>query len=109
MVTPVFLLSFWAVSTAATFLIRIGMRYTLNGIRRSGRNLRYLLIVGTNSRAVQFARKIESQPELGYVIAGFVDDQWKGNRGESKIRKIRDTILSNRPLAKICQPSMAPL
>jgi len=79
MITPVFLLSFWTVSTTATILIRIGMRYTLNGIRRSGRNLRYLLIVGTNSRAVHFAGKIESQPELGYVIAGFVDDQWKGN------------------------------
>lgn len=79
LVTPGFLLSFWAVSTAATILIRIGMRYTLSGIRRRGQNLRYLLIVGTNSRAIKFARKIESQPELGYVIVGFVDDHWKGD------------------------------
>jgi exopolysaccharide biosynthesis polyprenyl glycosylphosphotransferase len=78
MVNPVFLISFWAGSTVITILTRIVMRYTLNWIRRRGLNLRYLLIVGTNSRAVQFARKIESRPELGYVILGFVDVNWKG-------------------------------
>jgi len=78
MVNPVFLLTFWAGSTMITILTRIVMRVTLIFIRRRGRNLRNLLIVGTNPRAVQFARKIESRPELGYVIAGFVDDQWEG-------------------------------
>ena len=43
-----------------------------------GRNLRNLLIVGTNPRAVRFARKIEAKPELGYRIIGFVDDDWDG-------------------------------
>jgi exopolysaccharide biosynthesis polyprenyl glycosylphosphotransferase len=79
MVTPVFLVSFWAGSTLITILTRLVMRYTLNWVRCRGRNLRYLLIVGTNSRALQFAGKIESQPELGYVISGFVDDKWEGN------------------------------
>jgi exopolysaccharide biosynthesis polyprenyl glycosylphosphotransferase len=37
-----------------------------------------MLIVGTNSRAVRFARKIEKKPELGYRIIGFVDDNWTG-------------------------------
>lgn len=77
MVNPVFLISFWTASTFITVFTRLVLRYTLNLIRRQGRNLRYLLIVGTNSRAVQFARKIESRPELGYVISGFVDVDWK--------------------------------
>jgi exopolysaccharide biosynthesis polyprenyl glycosylphosphotransferase len=34
--------------------------------------------VGTNSRAIRFARKIEAKPELGYRIIGFVDDDWSG-------------------------------
>jgi exopolysaccharide biosynthesis polyprenyl glycosylphosphotransferase len=38
------------------------------------------VIVGTNSRALQFARKVESKPELGYVILGFVDEEWIGNQ-----------------------------
>jgi exopolysaccharide biosynthesis polyprenyl glycosylphosphotransferase len=37
-----------------------------------------VLIVGTNPRAVCFARKIEARPELGYRIAGFLDDDWPG-------------------------------
>ena len=53
MVTPVFLISFWSVSTFITILARLVMRYTLKYIRRRGRNLRYLLIVGTNSRAIR--------------------------------------------------------
>ncbi len=78
MVNPVFLISFWAGSTVITILTRLVMRYTLNWVRRRGRNLRYLLIVGTNPRSVELARKIESEPELGYVISGFVDVDWRG-------------------------------
>ena len=38
-----------------------------------------MLIVGTNERAREFARKIEDKQELGYHLLGFVDEQWKGN------------------------------
>ncbi|RZB33365.1 MAG: hypothetical protein SRB2_04051, partial [Desulfobacteraceae bacterium Eth-SRB2] len=79
MVTPVFLVGFWAGSTVITILSRLVMRYTLNRMRRRGRNLRYLLIVGTNSRALKFAGDIQSSPEFGYMISGFVDDEWEGN------------------------------
>ncbi len=78
MVIPIFLISFWAGTTGMTILTRLVMRYILKWIRYRGRNLRYLLIVGTNSRTLRFARKIESRPELGYVISGFVDVNWKG-------------------------------
>jgi len=77
MVTPVFIISFWAVSTFMTIFARLVMRYTLKSIRRRGRNLRYLLIVGTNSRAIRCARKIESRPDLGYVVLGFIDNDWE--------------------------------
>jgi len=40
-------------------------------------NLRQLLIVGTNDRAVQFADKLKANPELGYRLLGFVDDGWQ--------------------------------
>jgi len=78
MIHPIFLASFWAVSTGATILARMIMRQTLKWMRIRGRNLRHLLIVGTNPRAVAFAKKIESEPELGYVVSGFVDEDWKG-------------------------------
>ena len=78
MVNPVFLISFWTGSTFITILARLIMRYTLKFIRRKGRNLRYMLIAGTNPRAIRSAKKIESRPDLGYVISGFIDKDWKG-------------------------------
>jgi exopolysaccharide biosynthesis polyprenyl glycosylphosphotransferase len=56
------------------------LRYTLEQIRIRGRNLRHVLIVGTNPMAIRFAQKIEKKPELGYRLIGFVDDEWDGTR-----------------------------
>jgi FlaA1/EpsC-like NDP-sugar epimerase len=78
-VTIGFIAMFWSVSICITFLARLIMHYSLKWARRRRRNLRYILIVGINSRAVEFARKIESEPDLGYVISGFVDEEWEGN------------------------------
>jgi FlaA1/EpsC-like NDP-sugar epimerase len=73
MVTPVFLGVFWAGSNAIAVMSRLVLRYTLARIRVQGRNLRHMLIVGTNQRAIQFAQK---RKELGYLLVGFVDDEW---------------------------------
>ena len=78
MVTPLFILILWVTSTLAGAGSRVLVRYMLGGIRRRGRNLREMVVVGTNPRAIRFARKIEFRPELGYRIVGFVDGQWAG-------------------------------
>jgi len=78
MVTPFFILLFWVASTLAGAGSRVLLRYMLGGIRRRGRNLREMVVVGTNPRAIRFARKVESSPDLGYRIVGFVDDAWNG-------------------------------
>ena len=78
LVTPFFILIFWAASTLTGAASRMLFRSLLAGVRRRGRNLRQMVVVGTNPRALRFARKIESRPELGYRIAGFVDGPWLG-------------------------------
>jgi exopolysaccharide biosynthesis polyprenyl glycosylphosphotransferase len=78
MVTPLFILLFWVASTLTVAGSRVLVRYMLGGIRRRGRNLREIVVVGTNPRALRFARKVESRPELGYRIVGFVDGHWAG-------------------------------
>lgn len=80
MVTPAFIAVFWIVATAAITLSRLALREFLKRARMHGRNLRHLLIVGTNSRAVEFAHAIEGRPELGYELLGFADEEWIGNR-----------------------------
>ncbi len=78
LITPLFLAVFFASSSVLTSSSRLVLRYALESIRRRGRNLRSLLIVGTNSRALRFARSIERKPDLGYRILGFVDNDWPG-------------------------------
>jgi exopolysaccharide biosynthesis polyprenyl glycosylphosphotransferase len=80
MLTPSFSLTFWLLSSAVILLARIVVRYCLRKIRTHGRNLRHILILGTNTRAIDFARKIESKPELGYRVLGFADDLWEGSK-----------------------------
>lgn len=76
--TPRFVLVFWAIVTATIIGSRLAVRYLLTRLRLLGRNLRYLVIVGTNARAIEFAQMITSRPEFGYRISGFVDREWYG-------------------------------
>jgi exopolysaccharide biosynthesis polyprenyl glycosylphosphotransferase len=80
MATPQFVLALWLLSTLFVSGARVAVRYLLRGIRRRGFNGRYMLILGTNSRAIEFAARITETPELGYRILGFVDDEWPGLR-----------------------------
>ena len=85
MITPLFLSTFWVGCTGSMVLSRILMRALLAAVRRRGRNLRTILVAGANARGVQFAQSLESQPELGYRVLGFVDEQ--GRAETERFRK----------------------
>jgi exopolysaccharide biosynthesis polyprenyl glycosylphosphotransferase len=78
MINYVFAGVFWASLTTMIVAGRLGVRFVLRQVRTKGKNLRNILIVGSNDAAVQFARKIEQSPWLGYRILGFVDEEWPG-------------------------------
>jgi len=59
MATPLFILTFWAAVTLGGGASRLLLRWFLAGARRRGRNLRQMVVVGTNPRAIRFARKLE--------------------------------------------------
>jgi exopolysaccharide biosynthesis polyprenyl glycosylphosphotransferase len=69
---------FWISTAMVTITSRILLRYFLRWVRVRGRNLRRALIIGTNSRAIEFGDKLLASPELGYRLIGFVDDEWVG-------------------------------
>ena len=77
MITPRFLVFFWVFSSFLLATSRLTLRPVLASMRRRGRNLRQMLVLGTNPRAVGFARTIQNKPELGYRLLGFVDDEWQ--------------------------------
>lgn len=73
-----FLLAFWAIGTLLIISARLLLRSVLRGFRKRGRNLHQILILGTNARAVAFGRRMETMPERGCRVLGFVDDDWSG-------------------------------
>jgi exopolysaccharide biosynthesis polyprenyl glycosylphosphotransferase len=73
-----FLIVFLVISTGMLVCSRLAMRMVLAQARLHGRNLRNVLIVGTSRRAVEFAGKLQANPQLGYRVIGFADRPWDG-------------------------------
>jgi exopolysaccharide biosynthesis polyprenyl glycosylphosphotransferase len=78
MIRPLFLVMFWLMSTTTVVVSRWVLRFVLEQLRLRGRNVRHMLIIGTSSRAVEFAETLKTHPALGYRILGFVDREWPG-------------------------------
>lgn len=66
---------FWVITTLVGIGSRVLMRLALTALRRSGVNSRHIVLVGSNPRAIQLARRLEARSELGYQIAGFIAEQ----------------------------------
>ena len=62
------------VQAVITIVARAVIRSFLRALRRNGRNLRHVVVVGTGATAVQFAERLEEHWELGFVVVGFVSD-----------------------------------
>ena len=78
MVDAEFVGIFWACSTMLIACTRLTVRTWLRHVRSRGHNYRNLLIVGSNSRAIEFAKSIPNRPEWGCQVTGFADDEWAG-------------------------------
>lgn len=73
-----FLLAFWVFSTLGLVTERLLLRLAAAYLRRHGWDLRYILVLGTNARAMAFANRIAAGPNSGYRLLGFVDNDWPG-------------------------------
>jgi len=72
MVTPLTVSSFMLASTALLIGSRLVLRFLLRVLRRKGHNARHIRIVGETVKAYDIACRIDSRPELGYQIEGFL-------------------------------------
>jgi Undecaprenyl-phosphate glucose phosphotransferase len=66
------LLLFAALAAVALCGARLAIRLGLRALRRQGRNLRHVLIVGTGPMAEQIARKMTANPDYGFEVMGLV-------------------------------------
>lgn len=78
MITMPFLAEFWVLTTCLLIASRLVLRMVADRVRVHGRDQRHMLILGTNERAMEFARRILASRERGYRLLGFVDDDWPG-------------------------------
>lgn len=78
MITMQFLGEFWVLTTCSLVASRFILRLVGDRVRVRGRDQRQMLILGTNDRAMEFARRILASRERGYRLLGFVDDDWPG-------------------------------
>jgi Undecaprenyl-phosphate glucose phosphotransferase len=66
------LLIFAVIATVALLGARIVVRMWLRSMRRQGRNLRYVVVVGTGEQAARLIGKLEQHPDYGIAIRGLV-------------------------------------
>ncbi len=69
-----FLALFAALDLLFVIAGRGAIRSVLRRIRRRGHNLQRILVVGAGALGQEVTRKIQSHRELGFEIAGFLDD-----------------------------------
>lgn len=73
-VSRLFLLVLFPAQAITTVGGRILIRFAMESLRRHGKNLRYVLVLGAGPRAQMFAAKLEGHSELGLRVVGFLDD-----------------------------------
>jgi len=69
-----FLAAFFVAGLVGTVLTRSVLRLVLGEVRRKGRNLRNIVIVGCGPRGARLGAEIWKRPELGYLLLGYIDD-----------------------------------
>lgn len=68
------LVIFGVINTAAGIGVRNGIRYVLWKMRRSGFNLKHILLVGYSRAAEEYVDRIKGNPQWGYEVCGILDD-----------------------------------
>jgi exopolysaccharide biosynthesis polyprenyl glycosylphosphotransferase len=69
---------FWLICTCVFIGDRMIFRLFLIWSRQKGRNLRNVVIVGSNARAMKYAHKFATHLSYGYHVLGFVDNDFFG-------------------------------
>ncbi len=87
MVTPLFLAVFWLVSGVMMVLTRNIIRIVLARTGGMGITRERLLMVGTNSRAINFAKRLLSNRHQNYELLGFADTKWVNGADEEFKRR----------------------
>ena len=65
---------YFVINTFSGIMVRNAIRYILWKIRRSGFNLKHILLVGYSRAAEEYNDRIKGYPQWGYEVCGILDD-----------------------------------
>lgn len=83
----------WAVASLATLVgFRLLLRVVLRRIRKQGRNLRHLAIVGAGPLGEEVARRLKAAPWTGLNVVAFFDDNYALHDTELCGVKVRGSV-----------------
>ncbi|MGA9294524.1 MAG: undecaprenyl-phosphate glucose phosphotransferase [Ignavibacteriaceae bacterium] len=79
------------------------VRQILIFLRKKGRNLRNVLIVGAGETGMEFYKAIKSNLHMGYNVVGFLDDEKKAYLNGEYLGKVQDLqpVLNNRTIDNV--------
>lgn len=97
---------FYLINIALEELVRISIRRILRKMRKSGFNLKHILLVGYSRSAEEYIKRIMQNPQWGYHITGILDDNvelGKDYQGIKVIGRVADlmTLLPQNDLDEI--------
>lgn len=69
-----FLLLFAIFNSLITTLVRFFIRNSLRALRKSGKNIKHIILVGYSDGAIKFFQKVHINKHWGYNIIGILDD-----------------------------------
>jgi putative colanic acid biosysnthesis UDP-glucose lipid carrier transferase len=82
---------------------RFAVRKMLIYLRKHGRNLRTMLIVGAQNTGLEFNEELQENPHFGYNVLGFIDDHPQPKLNGQYLGKLKDlrTILVCRRVDEV--------
>jgi len=88
--TRMFAFSFSSLAFIVLLLEKMALRKVISFLRKKGRNIRHILIIGAGEVGKNFYDSIMSNPQFGYRLVGFIDDQPKAFLNGQYLGKISD-------------------
>lgn len=88
-------LGLWFITAFAVMgLVRLLLRMLLRQMRRRGRNLRYIVLVGNAEKCIDIAQRIDQAPWLGLAVQGYFgeNDSAKNHQNIKQLGQINDLI-----------------
>lgn len=94
-----FLIIFVSINLVIDYIFRLIVMRILRTMRRSGMNMKHILLVGYSRTAIGYIDRLRSHPEWGYVVHGILDDTCEFGKTYKNVQVIGKTQMLGEMLA----------